>query len=307
MLAIEVQTENGERHLRVTAEELAALVRRIGGPGDRFLVVERISGPAEVFVQVWHEAGGDYTLEHREGSNDRHFRVLLDDPGPVIAAMTGWARRADGWDAGLAWQRLDLTPEPETPAPPLELPDDDRRQLEDRLRQSLAGGYATRAELAELAEDYLVKGDRRPVSPAQARALVDRMWRERAEEQAGWEGETDADRLTRAFTALEAAGITARENFTCCHSCGQAEIAGVGSPDARGFVYFHSQSTDAAAAGHGLSLDYGGFDDSAETTAAVGREVVAALAVAGLPADWDGDPASAVEVRPLDWRRRLVG
>ncbi|MYR57408.1 hypothetical protein GTY54_14615, partial [Streptomyces sp. SID625] len=64
MLEIVVKTEKQERHLRVSAGELAALVRRIGGDGDRFLVVQRIPDLPDVFVQVWHEAGGDYTLEH---------------------------------------------------------------------------------------------------------------------------------------------------------------------------------------------------------------------------------------------------
>ncbi|TXS12805.1 hypothetical protein EAO68_22010 [Streptomyces sp. wa22] len=35
MLEIVVKTENRERHARVSAEELAGLVRRIGGDGDR--------------------------------------------------------------------------------------------------------------------------------------------------------------------------------------------------------------------------------------------------------------------------------
>ncbi|MEV0534444.1 hypothetical protein [Kitasatospora sp. NPDC050463] len=304
MLAITAHTESGARHPRVTAEALAELIHGIGGPDNHFLIVERMPEVPDFYIQVWHETGGEYTLEHRVGSADRHFQVLLDRPEPVIAAMTGWARLQDGWDDGLDWTRLALAGEP---VPPLVLDEDDRVQLEGRLRQTLVGGYPSRAELAELAEDYLVSGDRRPVSPAQARELADRMWRERVEEQAAWEGETDPDRLTRAFATLEAAGITARENFTCCRSCGESEIGGAGSSEARGFVYFHTQSTDAAAAGHGLTLLYGGFDGSADTTAAIGREVVAALAEVGLPAAWDGDPAQAVEVRPLDWRRRLVG
>ncbi len=191
--------------------------------------------------------------------------------------------------------------------PPLDLGEDERATLEARVREVLAGGYATRDELAEVAEEYLVTEDRRPVSREQARALADRLWRERVAEQAAWRGETDPERLTRAFTALEEAGITARENFTCCRSCGEAEIGDAAGPDARGFVYFHTQCTDSAATGRGLTLLYGGFDGSSETTAAVGREVVAALAAVGLPAEWDGDPGRAVTVTPLDWRRRLVG
>ncbi|UUN31102.1 DUF6891 domain-containing protein [Streptomyces sp. FIT100] len=304
MLAIYVKTEGRQRHLRPTARQLDELVHRIGAEGDRFLVVERIPDLPDVFIQVWHKAGGDYTLEHRDGAHDRHFQVRLDGPEAVVTAMLGWARLEDGWDAGPDWTLLDMGPAPE-PAP--ELAPEDREQIEELVRGLLAGGYGTRAELAEAAEEYLVDGDRRPVSSEQARQLVDRLWLERVAEQAGWEGETDPERLTRAFAALEASGVTAREHFTCCRSCGQAEIGGAGSPGARGFVYFHTQCTDAAAAGHGLTLLYGGFDGSEETTAAIGREVVAALAEAGLRTDWSGDPGQGITVTPLDWRKRLVG
>ncbi|WP_019884175.1 DUF6891 domain-containing protein [Streptomyces purpureus] len=306
MLAITVQTEAGQRHVRPSADDFATLIRRLGGTDDKFLVVERIPELPGVFVQVWHETGGDHTLEHRDGGPDRHFRVTLDGPEPVIAAMTGWARQQDGWDDGLDWERLDFGADAE-PAPPLTLDEEDRELLEERIQEVLVGGYTGRAQLAEIAEDYLVSGDHRPVSPAQARELVDRMWLERVAEQAVWEGETDPERLTRAFTALEKAGITARENFTCCRTCGHEEIGAEAAPDARGFVYFHSQCTDGAATGHGLTLLYGGFDGSAGTTTAVGREIVAALEETGLSVDWNGAPEQAITVTPLEWRKRLVG
>ncbi|MDH6133257.1 hypothetical protein P3T37_002652 [Kitasatospora sp. MAA4] len=307
MLEIVVKTENWERHVRVSAEDLAGLVRRIGTDGDRYLVVHRIPDLPDVFAQVWHKAGGAYTLEHRDGAADRHFQVIVDgaEAEAVIAAMTGWARQENGWGAGLEWSLLDMGPTREVP--PLDLDEGEREELEGRVREVLVGGYASRAELAELAEDYLVTADRRPVSREQAEALVDRIWLERVAEQAEWQGETDPERLTRAFGALREAGITARENFTCCRSCGQSEIGGEGGPDARGFVYFHTQCTDSAAAGHGLMLLYGGFDDSSETTAAIGREVMAALEAAGLTVEWDRDPGRAITITPLDWRRRLIG
>lgn len=305
MLEIVVQTEKRERHVRVSAEDMDGLVRRIGRDGDRFLVAHRIPDLPDVFAQVWHKDGGDYTLEHRDGAADRHFQVMVDGPEAVIVALTGWARQESGWDTGLDWTLLDMDPVREVP--PLDLDEGERRELEERVREVLVGGYASRAGLAELAEDYLVTADRRPVSRDQAAVLADRMWLERVAEQADWQGETDPERLTRAFAALQRAGITARENFTCCRSCGQSEIGGAGGPDARGFVYFHTQCTDSAAAGRGLTLLFGGFDGSAETTAAVGEEVVAALEAAGLPAEWDRDPGRAITVTPLDWRRRLVG
>ncbi|MEU7059449.1 hypothetical protein [Streptomyces sp. NPDC046197] len=76
---------------------------------------------------------------------------------------------------------------------------------------------------------------------------------------------------------------------------------------ARGFVFFRQQVTEQAADGHGLSLYYGGFDGSAETTTTVGHEVVAALTGAGLSAMWDGNPDKAIEVTSLTWHKRLVG
>jgi hypothetical protein len=172
--------------------------------------------------------------------------------------------------------------------------------------------------LTEIAEEWLVDGDERPVSRAQAARLVDRLWvmgvppfeRSRewgsVAEQADWAGVTEPELLSRAFAALDASGITARENFACCRGCGLAEI-GAEREDARGFVFFHQQVTEHAAEGYGLALHYGGFDGSDETATIVGHEVLAALRGAGLSADWDGDPDKAIDVVPLTWHKRLVG
>ncbi|MGW0732446.1 DUF6891 domain-containing protein [Streptomyces sp. NPDC002851] len=305
MLEILVETESGERHVRASAGELAGLVRRIGGNGDRFLVVQRVPDLPDEFAQVWHQAGEDYRLQHRDEAAGL-FQARIDGPEPVVTALTGWARREAGWDAGLDWSLLE-EPDPTYQPPPLDLDDDEREELEQRVREVLVGGYATRPELVELAEEYLVTDDRRPVSREQAYALVNRLGLERIAEQHTWQCETDPERLTRAFTALQEAGITARENFTCCRSCGDSEIAAEGGPDARGFVYFHSQCTDSAAAGHGLPLLYGGFDVSPETTTAIGHEIVAALGTVGLHTEWDQTPGQVITVTRLDWRRRLVG
>ncbi|MDX3689248.1 hypothetical protein PV726_02635 [Streptomyces europaeiscabiei] len=307
-LAIKVATENREKHARIPVERLRELVCRIGDKGDRFLIVQRIPDVPDVFVQVWHErtddgTGGEYQLEHREG-RDRFFGAVLTDPERVAEAMTGWARRTPGWETGIDWTPLDHDAPEEVP----ELPDDVREQVEERVRELLRCGYDDRARLSEAAEEHLVDGDTRPVSRAQARQLVDRLWVERLAEQETWDGVTDPERITRAFESLGAAhGITARENFSCCRNCGTTEIGAEGAPDARGFVFFHSQCTEGAAAGYGLTLLYGGFDDDAETTTAVGQQVVAALAAEGLSTEWDGDPTKAITVTPLNWRKRLVG
>ncbi|MEU9643406.1 hypothetical protein [Streptomyces sp. NPDC048188] len=304
VLALKVETENGRTHTGLRAAELRELVARIGRAGDRFLVVQRIPDIPDVFAQVWHEDGEGYRFEYR-AAVDAFFGADLGDPHRVAGLLTGWARQEPGWEAGVVWEAVDLGPREDVP----ELPDEVRRQTERLIRERLRCGYDTRKVLVEIAEEHLVGGEygERPVSRDQAWQLVDRLWLERVAEQESWGGEsTDPDRLTRVFEALDGAGITARENFTCCRGCGTAEI-GAERRGARGFVFFHRQSTEAAAEGHGLMLHYGGFDGSEETTTAVGHEVVAAFADSGLSTQWDGDPGRAIEVAPLNWRKRLVG
>ncbi|WP_435209825.1 DUF6891 domain-containing protein [Streptomyces sp. bgisy034] len=300
-LAVKVQTEHGETYVRPSEEQLRDLVHRLGGRGDHWLVIQRIPDVPDVFAQVWHERGSDYRLEHRE-SRERFVAAAVPDATAVTEALLGWARQRGGWDGGFAWSPVEADPPQEVPA----LAPTVRAEVEDRVRALLRCGYDDRAALAKAAEEYLVDGDSRPVSEAQARELVDRLWLERLDEQAAWEGVTDPERLTAAFRALEASGITARENFTCCRGCGTAEI-GAERQDARGFVFFHGQVVEHAAEGHGLALYYGGFDGSEETTAGIGQEVVAALDAAGLSTRWDGSPGTSISVTPLDWRRRLEG
>ncbi|MEV0777996.1 DUF6891 domain-containing protein [Streptomyces sp. NPDC050433] len=305
MLAIRVKTENWQEYERISAERLGELIVRIGGADDHFLTVDRIPDRPHVFIQVARDSAESYTLEHRDGSADAMFGTELPDAESVTRIMVAWARQKDGWDAGVVWQRVELPPAEPVP----ELDDETRSEIEEHVRELIKRGYDGREQLAEDAEEWLVDGDERPVSAAQAQRIVDRLWLERVEEQAGWEGETDPERITAVFAGLDARGIVARENFTCCRGCGLAEIGAEreeGDTRAvRGFVFFHAQCTEAAALGGGLSLYYGGFDGSEETTTAVGREVTAALADAGLSVKWDGSPGSAIDVTDLDWRKRL--
>ncbi|TPQ21774.1 DUF6891 domain-containing protein [Streptomyces sporangiiformans] len=305
MLAIKVETENGQTHARIAPERLRELVHRIGGSGDRFLTVQRIPDIPSVFAQVWHEEGGDYRLEHRL-RDDQFSGTNLTDPERVADALTGWARQRDGWDAGLAWEPVDLGPREEIP----ELAPEVRERAEEFARRMVREGYLGISELVRETV-YLMRGrqDQAPLSEAQAGEIVERLWLERLDEQATWTGTTDPDRLEQAFAALELGGIVSREDFTCCRSCGMAEIDAEadGKEGARGFVFFHHQGTESAAEGHGLALYYGAFDESEERTAEIGREVVAALTAAGLSPEWDGSPAKAIEVRDLDWRKRLTG
>lgn len=139
---------------------------------------------------------------------------------------------------------------------------------------------------------------------------------QRAAEQ-GWTGLTDNDRLDRAFAALEARGILARQDFSDCGTCGAGEILGLAEASRadgramRGYAFFHQQDTDALLDGStGLYLSYGAdlpadTDEAAYETAAtaIGHEVAEAVRAEGLAIDWDGDLGQRIGVR-IDWRRR---
>ncbi|MFF5259330.1 DUF6891 domain-containing protein [Actinomadura viridis] len=141
------------------------------------------------------------------------------------------------------------------------------------------------------------------------RATVDRVAREGfaayREEQRGWDGDlVDAERLLAAFRDLDLSGIVARADFTCCHSCGTAEIAGEvpGGAPVAGYVFCHRQDVDAAARGEGLFLSYGTFDEEGDP-AEIGRRTVEALRGRGLTVEWDGEVTTRIQL-PLVWRRR---
>lgn len=122
--------------------------------------------------------------------------------------------------------------------------------------------------------------------------------------QETWAEVTDGDRLTRAFRDLDVAGVVAREHFSCCRSCGVAEIGAEGK--GRGYTFYHWQDAQTAARGAGLYLAYGPGADGTATAGEIGRLVVEALRGNGLDAEWDGDPGTRVLV-PLIWRRRRLG
>lgn len=125
-------------------------------------------------------------------------------------------------------------------------------------------------------------------------------------DQANWPAVTDSDRLTAAFRALTAAGVLARENFTCCQNCGVSEIGAQAprSVQPRGYAFYHRQDAERGAEGSGVWIAYGVFEDT--SAAEIGAEVTAALRAEGLTVNWDGEAGRRIHV-PLDWRRRRTG
>ena len=132
---------------------------------------------------------------------------------------------------------------------------------------------------------------------------------EHKREQASWTAPTDCDRLDAAFAALEKSGIVARQNFSCCGSCGAGEIVDEmetvqeAGATVRGYVFYHEQDTDGAVERGGLYLNYGSAEEEEMPALRIGHEIVAALQQQGLTVVWDGTWEKRIHV-DLDWQRR---
>lgn len=207
----------------------------------------------------------------------------------LFGAQTPPARRTPANDEGLAAALADMR---------------------ERVRIDVASGFHGWEALVDNAVAY-VEADApgTELRPYAERMVAEALAEHRAAEKS-WPAVTDFDRLDSAFAALEAGGIVMRHNFTCCGTCGSAEIwdemdafERSGGGTAYGYGFYHMQDTERAVDGGGLYLNYGARDEGEEPAVATGRAIVAELERQGLSTDWDGSWEKRIAVA-IDWRRR---
>ncbi|MEU7614359.1 hypothetical protein [Micromonospora sp. NPDC049204] len=179
-------------------------------------------------------------------------------------------------------------------------------QIRDVVRRQVALAELPAAAIVAGTMEYLA--DEADPAEIQARAwpMVTEELSAHLAAQAQWPEITDNDRLTAAFRTLSAAGVVARENFSCCQTCGTAEIGGEipRGRTARGYAFYHQQDAENGVDDSGVHVAYGLFGQP--TTADLGAEVVAALRAEGLSVHWDGSTGTRIRVA-LTWQRRRVG
>lgn len=199
-----------------------------------------------------------------------------------------------------------------TPGPAIAVNDRSPHLMEDLRRQvenDVAAGFASREEVIRFAVDMLQDEGDPGMLRAEAEVVADAALAAHAAAQAQWPDQTDCDRVDAAFAALEAEGVIARQNFSCCGTCGASEIwdeieaaRSEGRP-AHGYAFYHWQDTEGAVEGQGLYLNYGSCEETPEAAVAVGHIIVSRLLDHGLRPEWDGRIERRIGV-PLDWKRR---
>jgi hypothetical protein len=129
------------------------------------------------------------------------------------------------------------------------------------------------------------------------------------DESSSWPPITDCDRLDAAFAELEQCGVVARQNFTCCQTCGhdeawdEVEAARERGTAVIGYTFYHQQDTESAVEGRGLLLAYGATERDDASLVAVAREIETVVRSHGLAVRWDGSVGSRIHVA-IDWKKR---
>lgn len=200
-------------------------------------------------------------------------------------------------------------------------PNDIRVQIRERIDQLLAEGFDPPDAIRESVIEGVTDPDGN--GPLRIGPLVDEAFAAamaaRAIAQRSWPAVTDCDRLDAAFEELNAAGIMARHNWTCCGTCGAAEM-----PDEFdrlggrwqdvpivGYAFYHMQDVESAVDGFGICLDYGSTEPAPDEAAyerqclLVAERVRETLERHGLTVEWNGTYEKRIAV-PMDWKRRLA-
>lgn len=192
-----------------------------------------------------------------------------------------------------------------------DLPENVQADIRQHLEREVRSGFADLDTLAHDAGEIL-SDDAEPddIEAFARRALQDILIDYRAE-QKRWPAITDCDRLDGAFEELETRGIVARQNFSCCGTCGCGEIgeemenaSNNGGSEVRGYTFYHMQDTERAIEGDGIYLYYGSTAEGEAEALEIAREIQDTLQRYGLNVDWDGTYAKRIGVA-LDWKRRL--
>jgi len=76
---------------------------------EQFVIVELTADlTGQTYAQAIKADAGEWLLERRDGSADRHFRALLPDLRGTHRALTMWALATSGWQQAAPWERTSV-------------------------------------------------------------------------------------------------------------------------------------------------------------------------------------------------------
>lgn len=183
-------------------------------------------------------------------------------------------------------------------------------EMRDCIWRMVAAGFHSQKEIVVAATEIF--SEKQPKSTLQPMAiqLTKSCLTSQLEEEKRWPKVTDCDLLDKAFGELNRAGIVARQNFTCCQTCGVGEIgeeierAQRKGITVRGYCFYHMQDTERAVDGDSLYLGYGSICGEKKPSKAIANEIIDALQRQGLKTQWNGKLEKRIVVQ-MAWKRRF--
>lgn len=104
-------------------------------------------------------------------------------------------------------------------------------------------------------------------------------------------------KLNQVFKELRRQGLIARQNFTCCSTCGNYEgWQEVERRGKRGLVFYHRQDVETLEKGYVYLAFCGGDEAPYLSTIQVGELVMEILQRYGLQVEWNKDPGTRIKV-----------
>lgn len=199
--------------------------------------------------------------------------------------------------------------------PVLALDEDDRAELTQQIWEQLITG---RDDVDDFIDIY---GEEYDLTDDQLAAAFDALRTARLRQQA--EIGAYASRTIAAFDELNAHGVVARADFSCCGTCASGEIWGErdDSRHWKGYVYFHQQDTERLVADGETYIGYGAFppedfdEDAYDTLSEAAKEDLYRTDVTrlledvvfpvfrrhGIEPEWNRDLGTRVLLTNADW------
>jgi hypothetical protein len=182
-------------------------------------------------------------------------------------------------------------------------------EMRNYINRKVAAAFDAPKDIVDLAVGMVSDDAEASIARPLAEQFMNEALTAHQRAQETWPATTDCDRLDAAFSELTRNGIVCRQDFTCCGTCGVAEIGDeimaetLRGTKVRGYAFYHMQNTDRATEGLGLLLTYSALVGGKPAGEEIGREIVAVLQRHELTTEWNGSFDNCIKVK-LDWKRR---
>jgi len=108
------------------------------------------------------------------------------------------------------------------------------------------------------------------------------------------------EQLNEFFSNLKDRSISVKEDFTCCKTCGAAEILSFQRNSDMGYCFYHNQSTEEAAKTGELYLYWGAYSEEEIDEIIIANAIVDEAQACKIDVKWNGFASDAIHLFNLD-------